>query len=75
MSRNSEKVQATLSRFREEAAASAPGARSGGPARRPRVAASVSSLRECERWRADIMKDISRKVSKIQDCESSNGVC
>lgn len=35
--------------------------------RRPRMASSVTSLRECERWRGDIMRDIGRKVSKIQD--------
>jgi hypothetical protein len=35
--------------------------------RRPRMASSVSSLRDCERWRGEIVRDISRKVSKIQD--------
>jgi hypothetical protein len=41
--------------------------------RRPRMASSVSSLRECERWRGDMLKEISRKVSKIQDCELFRG--
>ena len=36
--------------------------------RRPRMASSVTSLRDCERYRGDIMRDINRKVSKIQDC-------
>lgn len=31
------------------------------------MASSVSSLRDCEKWRGDILKEISRKVSKIQD--------
>lgn len=37
--------------------------------RRPRMASSVSSLKECEKWRGEILKEISRKVSKIQDGE------
>lgn len=35
--------------------------------RRPRLASSVNTLRECERWRGEILREISRKVSKIQD--------
>lgn len=40
--------------------------------RRPRMASSVSSLKDCERWRGEIVRDISRKVSKIQD---GKGMC
>lgn len=68
MARNSEKAQSMLYRFREQQAVEMGlGNRVRGE-RRPRMASSVSSLRECERWRGDIMKEISRKVSKIQDC-------
>jgi len=76
MSRNSEKAQSMLYRFREQQAQEMGlGGRQKGE-RRPRMASSVSSLRECERWRADILKEISRKVSKIQDCEySCGGLC
>ncbi|BGP53487.1 NineTeen Complex (NTC) component [Rhodotorula sphaerocarpa] len=35
--------------------------------RRPRVAATCKDLRQCERWRGEILREISRKVSKIQD--------
>lgn len=35
--------------------------------RRPRMASACKSLRECERWRGEILREISRKVSKIQD--------
>ncbi|WOO76738.1 Pre-mRNA-splicing factor ISY1 [Vanrija pseudolonga] len=67
MARNSEKAQSMLYRFREQQAVEMGlGNRVRGE-RRPRMASSVSSLRECERWRGDIMKEISRKVSKIQD--------
>lgn len=69
MARNSEKAQSMLYRFREQQAIEmGMGSRVAG-GRRPRVPASVSSLRDCERWRGDVMKEISRKISKIQDCE------
>lgn len=56
-----------LYRFREQQAIDMGlGSRVKGE-RRPRMASSVTSLRECERWRGDILRDISRKVSKIQD--------
>jgi pre-mRNA-splicing factor ISY1 len=34
------------------------------------MASTVSSLKDCERWRGEIVRDISRKVSKIQDGQS-----
>ena len=37
--------------------------------RRPRLASSVNDLRECEKWRGEVLREVSRKVSKIQDCE------
>jgi pre-mRNA-splicing factor ISY1 len=33
------------------------------------MASSVTSLKDCERWRGEILREISRKVSKIQDGE------
>ncbi|WWD04971.1 hypothetical protein V865_003042 [Kwoniella europaea PYCC6329] len=67
MARNQEKAQSMLYRFREQQAIEmGMGNRIKGD-RRPRMASSVSSLRECERWRGDIMRDINRKVGKIQD--------
>ena len=57
-----------LYRFREaQAAELGLGTRSD---RRPRMASACKSLRECERWRGEILREISRKVSKIQDCAS-----
>jgi len=54
-----------LFRFREaQAAELGLGTRSD---RRPRMASACKSLRECERWRGEILREISRKVSKIQD--------
>ncbi|WVW84784.1 hypothetical protein I302_106819 [Kwoniella bestiolae CBS 10118] len=72
MARNQEKAQSMLYRFREQQAIEmGMGNRIKGD-RRPRMASSVSSLRECERWRGDIMRDINRKVGKIQDVSLSN---
>lgn len=54
-----------LYRFREaQAAELGLGTRSD---KRPRMASACTSLRECERWRGEILREISRKVSKIQD--------
>ncbi|SPO21549.1 probable Pre-mRNA-splicing factor ISY1 [Ustilago trichophora] len=66
MARNQEKAQSMLYRFREAQATSL-GLSPKPNARRPRLASSVTSLKECERWRADVIREISRKVSKIQD--------
>ncbi len=35
--------------------------------RRPGFAGSVSTVAEAEKWRRDILSEISRKISKIQD--------
>lgn len=68
MARNQEKAQSMLYRFREAQAAEL-GLGSSRTERRPRLASSVSSLKECEKWRAEVIREISRKVSKIQDCK------
>lgn len=61
-----------LYRFREaQAAELGLGTRSD---RRPRMASACKSLRECERWRGEILREISRKVSKIQDGPSQRFV-
>jgi pre-mRNA-splicing factor ISY1 len=65
----SEKAQSKLYKFKEKQSADmGMGDRQKGD-RRPRMASSVTNLRDCERWRGDIMRDISRKVSKISDCK------
>ncbi|KAN0094427.1 Isy1-like splicing factor [Tylopilus felleus] len=65
MARNEEKAQSMLYRFREAQAAEL-GLGTRGD-RRPKMASACKSLRECERWRGEILREISRKVSKIQD--------
>ncbi|KAE9570785.1 Pre-mRNA-splicing factor ISY1 [Colletotrichum gloeosporioides] len=66
MARNSEKAQSMLFRFREAQAADL-GIIDIGRTRRPRVITEVDSIPSCEKWRGQVLKEISRKVSKIQD--------
>jgi len=55
-----------LYRFRQ-AKAMEMGLSGGSGERRPRMASSCKDLRSCERWRGEILREISRKVTKIQD--------
>jgi pre-mRNA-splicing factor ISY1 len=65
MARNEEKAQSMLYRFREAKAMEM--GLIGRQDRRPRMASSCKDLKQCERWRGEIMREISRKVTKIQD--------
>lgn len=65
MARNEEKAQSMLYRFRE-AKAMEMGLVSRND-RRPRLASFCKDLKQCERWRGEILREISRKVTKIQD--------
>ncbi|KAK4229931.1 Isy1-like splicing factor [Podospora fimiseda] len=66
MARNSEKAQSMLFRFREAQAADL-GIIDVGRARRPRAITEQDSIPNCEKWRGQVLKEISRKVSRIQD--------
>ena len=62
---NVQTVRSMLYRFREaQAAELGLGTRAD---RGPRMASSCKNMRECERWRGEILREISRKVAKIQD--------
>ncbi|KAF9166346.1 NineTeen Complex (NTC) component [Actinomortierella ambigua] len=65
MARNEEKAQSMLYRFREAKNAELGGSKK--PERRPFRIAEVTSLTEAERWRRQVIGEISRKVAKIQD--------
>jgi pre-mRNA-splicing factor ISY1 len=43
-----------------------------GRTRRPKAITSVESIPVCEKWRGQVLKEISRKVSKIQDSALSD---
>lgn len=66
MARNSEKAHSMLFRFRAAQAAEA-GIIDISRTRRPKLITSVTSIPTCEKWRGQVLKEISRKVSKIQD--------
>jgi pre-mRNA-splicing factor ISY1 len=55
-----------LFRFREAQAADL-GIIDAGRTRRPKMITEVTSIPTCEKWRGQVLKEISRKVSKIQD--------
>jgi pre-mRNA-splicing factor ISY1 len=55
-----------LFRFREAQAADM-GIIDAGRTRRPRVITEQDSIPACEKWRGQVLKEISRKVSRIQD--------
>jgi len=55
-----------LFRFREAQAADL-GIIDAGRTRRPRAITEQDSIPACEKWRGQVLKDISRKVSRIQD--------
>jgi len=66
MARNSEKAQSMLFRFRASQAADL-GIIDIGRTRRPRAITTVESIPQCEKWRGQVLKEISRKVTKIQE--------
>ena len=66
MSRNSEKSQSMLYRFREQQAAEM-GIIDFNRVRRPKVLTSVDSVHVCEKWRAQVLKEIGRKIVLIQE--------
>ncbi|KAJ7655974.1 pre-mRNA-splicing factor ISY1 [Mycena polygramma] len=70
MARNQEKAQSMLYRFREAQQAELGLAVRGD--QRPRMASACKSLRDCERWRGELLREISRKVAKIQDAGLSD---
>ncbi|KAI1472392.1 Isy1-like splicing factor [Daldinia caldariorum] len=71
MARNSEKAQSMLFRFREAQAADL-GIIDAGRARRPKVITEVDSIPACEKWRGQTLKEISRKMSRIQETSLSD---
>lgn len=66
MARNAEKSQSMLFRFRAQQAADL-GIVDINRTRRPKAISQQENIPTCERWRGQVLKEISRKVSKIQD--------
>nr|CAG4642658.1 EOG090X09UC [Evadne anonyx] len=62
MARNAEKAMTTLARWRMSQAGTL-----NGKERRPYLASECKDLKECERWRREILREISKKVTQIQN--------
>jgi len=60
-----------LFRFRAAQAADL-GIIDAGRTRRPRAITTLTSIPACEKWRGQVLKEISRKVSKIQESSLSD---
>ncbi|KAF4980313.1 hypothetical protein FZEAL_3630 [Fusarium zealandicum] len=71
MARNSEKAQSMLFRFREAQAADL-GIIDAGRTRRPKLITEVDAIPACEKWRGQVLKEISRKMSRIQESALSD---
>jgi pre-mRNA-splicing factor ISY1 len=67
MARNSEKAQSMLFRFRAAQAAESGLLLPSAGQRRPKAPSSITQIPVCEKWRGQVLKEISRKVTKIQD--------
>eukprot|EP00053_Salpingoeca_punica_P010131 m.91297 g.91297 ORF g.91297 m.91297 type:complete len:283 (+) comp15296_c0_seq1:152-1000(+) len=63
MARNEEKAQSTLSRWRQYKQME----EGKVPLTRPRNVSQVISLKDCENWRHDIIKEIAKKIAQIQN--------
>eukprot|EP00124_Ichthyophonus_hoferi_P003491 Ihof_evm2s305 gene=Ihof_evmTU2s305 len=61
MARNEEKAMSMLSRFR----AAKNDEFTGGVQARPFIASECDSLKEAEKWRSQIIKEVSKKISQI----------
>lgn len=66
MARNSEKAQSMLYRFRASQAAES-GLLPTSGTRRPKAPSSISTIPAAEKFRGQILRDVSRKITKIQD--------
>lgn len=66
MARNAEKAQSMLFRFRAQQASDL-GILDINKTRRPKAISQQEHIPTCERWRGQVLKEISRKITKIQD--------
>ncbi|XP_058119431.1 pre-mRNA-splicing factor ISY1 homolog [Anopheles ziemanni] len=62
MARNAEKAMTTLARWR-----AAKETETGKQERRPYLASECRDLGQCEKWRLEIIREISKKVAQIQN--------
>ncbi|CAG2102545.1 unnamed protein product [Medioppia subpectinata] len=65
MARNAEKAMTTLARWRQSQLEDQTGGLN--KTRRPYLASECSDLKEAQKWRLDIVREISKKVTQIQN--------
>src|SRR5579859_4592657 len=65
MARNAEKAMTTLARWRAAQVDDQSG--TGQKERRPYLASECDDLKKAEKWRLDIVREISKKVTQIQN--------
>lgn len=70
MAINQEKANAVLQRFRDAQAAEFGMSGERKDRRRPRIVASVTTLTQAEVWRNDVIDELDRKITRIQNCAS-----
>mmetsp|Transcript_26690 Transcript_26690/g.70161 ORF Transcript_26690/g.70161 Transcript_26690/m.70161 type:complete len:288 (+) Transcript_26690:135-998(+) len=63
MARNEEKAQSILSRFRAQKKLELEGEKE----RRPFLASECDSVRECERWRKQVIHEVAKGIAEIQN--------
>lgn len=71
MSRNSDKANTVLFRYQEQRA-EANGYIDYNSTQRPRAVQKVSTLKDAEAWRKQVLTEINQKVTKIQDVSLSD---
>jgi hypothetical protein len=67
MARNAEKAQSMLHRFALSQSSSLSTSLPTSSTRRPKAPSTISSIPAAEKFRSQILRDISRKITKIQD--------
>ncbi|KAK5938438.1 NineTeen Complex (NTC) component [Knufia obscura] len=71
MARNSEKAQSMLFRFRATQAESS-GLLPSASQRRPRATSTITAIPLAEKYRGQILREVSRKITKIQESSLSD---
>ena len=67
MARNAEKAQSMLSRFAATQTSGLAASLPTASTRRPKAPSTIPTIPACEKFRGQILRDLNRKITKIQD--------
>ena len=67
MARNAEKAQSMLHRFAASQTSGLAASLPTASTRRPKAPSTIATIPACEKFRGQILRDLSRKITKIQD--------